>query len=625
MIKKRLFLALILLLVSLSLFAENFYITDYDVDIDVALNRVYTVKENLTLNYTTPSHGFFRDIPIRYEHLDNMEARVNVLSVNAPYEIEEGYEYLSIRIGDADELVSGPVSYEIVYTYDLGADIYPDYDEFYFNIISSAWMCDIENVDFSVHFPKNIRGENIYLTSGSFGREVNAVGAEYVFNGTDTVVGLVDHLSMNEPLTLRVEMEEGFFVGAYEKPDYTYISLSVIIVSFIVVLCLLVYLYRRYGVDKPLVIFPRFTPPENITPLDAGYLYDESADEKDFTSMIFYWADKGLIEIHEEKKNEFRLKKKDELRGAPAYESELFEALFSKGDDVSIEDIATADFAGKLSSSIKPKLLKRFSKGENAIKDEKAERASTLGFLLILFYAVLSAVMISLNDLGMSLLFLALEAGHTFLCYLLFWKYSKMQNKKANGLKLLFMLAAIVVSAFNFLANLFFAADIISSDSALLVMALLISFGLPVFALLSVVAGKRSEYGQRITEETLGYKDFLEKVEADQLRKLIDEDPQYYYHNLSYAIVFDLEDKWAKKFKGIYMDNASWYYGYSPVTDYLFYSAMARRFRSSYTVSYSKAISSTAGNGQHIGGSFTSSGSSGFAGGGFGGGGGRSW
>ncbi len=168
MIRKRLFLAALFLLLSLSLFAENFYITDYDVDIDVALNRVYTVKERLTLNYTTPSHGFFRDIPVRYEHLDDMEARVNILSVNAPYEVEEGYEYLSIRIGDADELVSGPVSYEIVYTYDLGADIYSDYDEFYFNIIGNAWMCDIENVDFSVHFPKSISRENIYLVSGAF-------------------------------------------------------------------------------------------------------------------------------------------------------------------------------------------------------------------------------------------------------------------------------------------------------------------------------------------------------------------------------------------------------------------------------------------------------------------------
>ncbi len=625
MIRKRLFLAALFLLLSLSLFAENFYITDYDVDIDVALNRVYTVKERLTLNYTTPSHGFFRDIPVRYEHLDDMEARVNILSVNAPYEVEEGYEYLSIRIGDADELVSGPVSYEIVYTYDLGADIYSDYDEFFFNIIGNAWMCDIENVDFSVHFPKSIRRENIYLTSGAFYNDHNAAGAEYAFNGSDTITGSVEHLSMNEALTLRVEMEEGYFVGAYVKPDYTYISLSVIIISFIVVLCLLVYLYRKYGVDKPLVIFPRFTPPEDITPLDAGYLYDESADEKDFTSMLFYWADKGLIEIHEEKKNEFRLKKREELRGAPVYESELFEALFANGDDVTLDEVATTDFVGKLSSSIKPKLLKRFSKGENAIKDERAERASTLGFILILFYAVLSAVMLSLNDLGMSLLFLALEVGHTFLCYLLCWKFTKMQNKKANGMKSLFLVSGLAVSVFNFLVNLFFAADMISSEYALLAICILISFGLPVFMLLSVVADKRSEYGQRITEETLGYKDFLEKVEVDQLKRLIDEDPQYYYHNLAYAIVFDLEDKWAKKFKGLYIANASWYYGYSPVTDYLFYSAMARRFRSNYTRTYTTALSSKAGNGQHIGGSFTSSGSSGFSGGGFGGGGGRSW
>lgn len=48
-------------------------------------------------------------------------------------------------------------------------------------------------------------------------------------------------------------------------------------------------------------------------------------------------------------------------------------------------------------------------------------------------------------------------------------------------------------------------------------------------------------------------------VEADKLKALIDEDPEYYYHNLSWAIAFGLEDKWARKFKDLFSKKIPWY------------------------------------------------------------------
>jgi uncharacterized membrane protein len=76
---------------------------------------------------------------------------------------------------------------------------------------------------------------------------------------------------------------------------------------------------------------------------------------------------------------------------------------------------------------------------------------------------------------------------------------------------------------------------------------------------------------------------------------------------LPYAIALGVEDKWAKKFEGIYLDNPSWYTSSSG------YDFMARGFASelsSFGSSFSASSGSSGGGSQ---------------GGGGGGGGGGSW
>ena len=72
--------------------------------------------------------------------------------------------------------------------------------------------------------------------------------------------------------------------------------------------------------------------------------------------------------------------------------------------------------------------------------------------------------------------------------------------------------------------------------------------GLFALSFFAVITRQRSAYGQRKLEEVLGLKDFIETVEMDQLKQMIDTDPAFYYRLLSYAIVLGLEKKWAKKF-----------------------------------------------------------------------------
>jgi len=102
---------------------------------------------------------------------------------------------------------------------------------------------------------------------------------------------------------------------------------------------------------------------------------------------------------------------------------------------------------------------------------------------------------------------------------------------------------------------------------------------------------------------------------------MVESDPQLFYHVLGYAIVLGLETVWAKKFKGIAIEQASWYVTSRPISDALFYSALSSRLHAGVM---EKAVYSHAKGGTRspIHSSF---GSSGFSGGGFGGGGGGAW
>ena len=141
---------------------------------------------------------------------------------------------------------------------------------------------------------------------------------------------------------------------------------------------------------------------------------------------------------------------------------------------------------------------------------------------------------------------------------------------------------------------------------------------LAVSMFLAAHISRRSRYGSDRLAEALGYKEFIDKVEKDRIKELADEDPEYFYHVLPFAMVFGLADSWADKFRGIPITEAKWYSSPYPFDPFI-YSAFCRRWRDDYI----RNIDPPRNTGH--GGARSFRGSSGFSGGGFSGGGGRSW
>jgi uncharacterized membrane protein len=76
----------------------------------------------------------------------------------------------------------------------------------------------------------------------------------------------------------------------------------------------------------------------------------------------------------------------------------------------------------------------------------------------------------------------------------------------------------------------------------------------------ALIMPARTEAGARAREATLGFKEFLSRVESERYRKMITS-PEMFEKYLPYAMAFDVADEWAKAFESIYREPPQWYSG----------------------------------------------------------------
>jgi uncharacterized membrane protein len=124
----------------------------------------------------------------------------------------------------------------------------------------------------------------------------------------------------------------------------------------------------------------------------------------------------------------------------------------------------------------------------------------------------------------------------------------------------------------------------------------------------------RTEKGARMLEQVLGFEEFLRRVEAEHMERVI-KHPELFDKYLPYAMAFGVEKKWAKAFQGIYTQPPNWYVGPS------FTNFNVGHFSSSLSSMTGKVSSTMSSSPRSSGGSGFSGGSSGGGGGGGGGGG----
>ena len=445
-----------------------------------------------------------------------------------------------------------------------------------------------------------------------------------------SIDGYVEDLMPYEGITIRIDMPDGWYQGAREPWDYTGAMKIVNPVVCILLLILALALWIIYGRDNVPIIVARFEPPRGFSPLMVGYVADSTVDDKDIISMLFYWADEGLLSMEERKGKKYAFTKLKDIeayaiesgKDIPAFEVKLFNGFFKDcdvGDTIKFKDLEKNSFYQTILDT--KMATKKYFKGKKALQDRKSRRMAILVSLLSLIPLLTLTLRVALYEY-VDVFFAFTHMGLGFLLFFInlatfdsLFKSWHLRKTNIPAIIIRLIVPSLCVFVFCVLGKVMNErADILQ---------IILSVGCStMIALLGAITDRRTKYGDEILEETLGYREFIDKVEIDQLKMMIESDPDFYYRTLSYAVVLGLENTWAKKFKDIPLQQPEWMTG-SGVVDAIFWSHLIRSMSTSIPAASIPRSSISGSPGSHAGGGGFHS--SGFSGGGFGGGGGHAW
>ncbi len=616
--------------------SAGYSITEYDMDVAVHENNVYTVTETIGVLFQdgpVAQHGIYRNIPVvttlkrtigdrqvnktHYALITDLEISDMELG-DVAYESRRAGNDLEIKIGDPDVAVSGEHTYVIKYKYDVGADNITEFDDVYFNLLGK-WDAVINHFQFTVRMPKPFDRNNVTLYTG----DAQNTDIEYHVVG-NTVTGSSRTALHDEDVTIRILLDEGYFVGARQLSN-TYVYAAVVVVCLLTVCSALLWLF--FGRDDK--VFPKaiYYPPPGITPADAGYILKGSVSDADMSALVLYWADKGYLDVQQMEDGTMRFSKRREAdAGMQGYEQRIFNKMFEDREDVSpmVLQFSTAQTV----QAAKKELTDGFTK--NPFRRIFTRKSRVVQALSCLFSGCCIGVFAGVaaytrtysvtNFVLFGLLTMAVYFGLAMITCSVVNRLPRHGN------------ANYVIASFSVnMVIAVFAGFIMIGMSNLILPVLVGVVGAMLCNIFAAYGLKRTEQGNRWLEELLGFKEYIRTLEPPRLGQMLEKDGDYFFNILPYAYVLGVSEEWIALFDETVVQKPQWYdAGMGPFDGAAFKtmydSLLYRQIFGVYLVN--QAYAGAQQQDHTGGGSFGEFGggmSAGSAGGGAGGGGGGAW
>ncbi len=538
---------------------------------DVSGNGSAVVSERITLVFIGTYHGIHRTIPIDYPGPSgaNYTLFLKVTGVkdadgNAlKYELSRRGHYRDIKI-NIPGAVNTTKTVEIDYEIKNPIRFFPDHDELYWNVTGNDWPVPIDYASALVMFPANASGElRAQAFTGVYGSTEKDARSQV--NGSSVEFETSNPLPMRGGLTIDVYLPKGVLQepGQFTRAVWFVESNPVILLplaSFIVMF----FVWYAVGRDPDpgMAVAPMYEPPKSMTPAEVGALVDDAVNPRDITCTLVDLAVKGFIKIEEVKEKQL---------------------LFSDRDYV-LHLLKPRDEWNTLAAHERVMLDNVFGAGEN-----KVALSSLKNHFYTAIPRIKDDVIYALKQKGMYTV--DPESAHTY---------------DAIGIGIIILLLVLAHYAFGWSPF-----DSVWSIAAIIVSAVIVW-------LFARKMTAKSLQGARTYVQILGFQEFMNRVDADRLKRM---PPDTFEKFLPYAMALGVEHRWARAFQGIVQNPPTWYAGtdgymFNPVLFTNNMSYMATQ-ASSVFVSAPRASSTGSGFGGGFGG-----GGGGFSGGGFGGGGG---
>ena len=603
--------------------ASNFRITDYDIDMTVNEDDTYLIHETIQVEFTAPSHGIYYTVPLKTElYRDGQKStyyakvRSFELLSGQPYKNQSDNGMAYYKIGDPDKYADTNTTYELEYLYDTGGDHFNKGDEVYHNLVGTSWEAQsIDHVTFRVTFPKDIDMEKVGIKNGLDERIPFETEGNTVVYGetTENVMG---------GLTIRAVLPDGYFT---RQAKANIIPFYVIIGLLFVLAAAGIALWRKYGVDPPVIEPVEFYPPEELSAPEVGYLSTGTVTGDHVVSILLSLADKGyvkIVETHETKGKLFKREKTDyeivklkEYDGNVIGERDFMNGLFKDGrTSVSTDDLTNSFY--KTVEVIKKKIQKKY---ENKLMDSKASSIASwlrlAGFIGMIALVAASKIangspLITDGDWIWSLIIIVV-------CIILpiggFYGIAARINSVNHGfggVLTIITCASLVFGGFGF-ACIFDVCITGQRIPYLIGMAMIF-----VVYVVAALCERKSDYYANVLGKIRGYKNFLKTAEKDRLEALAEEDHDFFYKTLAFAFALGVTSVFAEKFSKIAVEPPQWFE--SDRMDTFNTMMMMNSINNMMTTTSSSMTSSPSSSSDSGGGSFS-------GGGGGGGGGGGSW
>ena len=564
-------LILAVLAVSIPAAAAGEAIRLFATEIHLETEDAFTVEERITYDFGHQRrHGISREIPVRYGRGRAADYRISLdvesvtdeSGIAQPFQVSTSGRNLRIRIGDPNREVTGTQSYLIRYRVKRGILYFDDHDELYWNVTGTDWPVPIDRAEAVVFLPEGAPLD--LMKFRCFTGPMGAVGSDCAERVSIGVVSFETNrpLRGSEGLTIVAWLPKGVLTQptALERilsrlGDY----LSLWILLPLGILAALSHLWRSRGRDPRGrdAIPVAYQPPEGMTPAELGTVVDERVDIEDITSSILDLAVRGFLEIEELEATKFLF-----------FSDRDFALVKKREPDPSLrpyEQLLLSHLFATGSRVTISSLKEKFYEHLPELRTSLYQQLSGAGGYFPVSpdrvrkgYAVAGGILLGLGVLVFAVFSRALPGTALFAC---------------GAITLLF----------------------------------------------SRIMPRRTRRGRKVYEEILGFKEFVERVDADRLERMGARSVGQFGKLLPYAIVLGVADQWADAFAGIYTEPPGWYHsprythGFAPR---LFVGDLGRSLSTmGQTMSSSPKSSGSGGSGF----------SGGFSGGGFGGGGGGSW
>ena len=460
---------------------------------------------------------------------------INMGNIDTLYKKDDKYIYL-----DKKDKIRLKYEYEVSFLQNNNKayyDIFDGIDDY------------VNKIDFTITFLDNyeIRDLNFYIN----GKKVKKV--DYYIRD-NMIVGNIDKkINKGDKLS--------FMVNKKPQTDYGLLTkLSLIFPLFSLVVSYIIWII--FGKDRQVKSERSMHPDKRLSILDVSRLYNGKVTKNDVILLVFSLCHKGFIKI-EETKDDIRLIRLKKYNGHCYSEGILFDAIFTKRKigtlSEIIESFKKVEFEDSVSvkNVMVSKTIERILANENMTdkKYEYFERSTQNKEKIIMGLCVISLLLITCNPFIKFNVpaYMAIGVFVSAFSYYLVYQFVKyVRFDKIEDYKLpIIIICFFLILVFSFLLGTRSVYQLIYFIGIVSVIIMMI---------LAKYMPKRTIYGSKLMGKMEGFKEFLDTAKDDEITRVLEVNPSYYYDIMEYLYFYNIKDSVSKKFKK--SDRCEWFDSY---------------------------------------------------------------